>query len=63
MASLYHGETVVNITCLGYCTNKLRILHVHVAQMVEVLRYKPEGRGFDCRFIPAALRTCCRLSL
>jgi hypothetical protein len=24
------------------------ILHA-VAQLVEALRYKPEGRGFDCR--------------
>jgi hypothetical protein len=65
MAGLYHGQTVVNTTCLRYCTNKLRtcILLVHVAQMVEVLRYKPEGRGFDYRFILAALWSCCRLSL
>ena len=47
--------------------------HKHaVAQLVEALRYKPEGRGFDSRWchwnfslkiLPAALSHWCRLSL
>ena len=26
-----------------------------VAELAEALRYKPEGRGFDSRILPAAL--------
>jgi len=29
--------------------NKCHVLGVAVAQLVEALRYKPEGRGFDSR--------------
>jgi hypothetical protein len=29
---------------------KISILGHAVAQLVEALRYKPEGRGFDSRF-------------
>ena len=33
--------------------NFLYILQGHlVAQLVETLRYKPEGRGFDLRYKP-----------
>jgi hypothetical protein len=34
-----------------------------VMQLVEALRYKPEGRGFDSRFLPVALWPLGRLSL
>ena len=38
-----------------------------MAQLVEALRYKPEGRGFDSDWVagvlPASLWRCDRLSL
>ena len=36
---------------LCYCTKPLKYLVGHaVAQLIEALRYKPNGRGFDSRW-------------
>ena len=32
--------------------NSCKVPAILVAQLVEALRYKPEGRGFDSRFRP-----------
>ena len=46
-----------NIMGIGHCVAERRFMFKHlvlwgheVAQLVEALRYKPEGRGFDSRW-------------
>jgi hypothetical protein len=45
----YFGEGTRNISRESQLTRDIFIdpTHYAVAQLVEVLRYKPEGRGFD----------------
>jgi len=42
----YYGMMLILLHIFGY---QFRVLGRAVAQLVEALRYKPEGRGFDFR--------------
>ena len=58
MQEVFHIMSVCLCSCLGYLTRKLHHFCVAlyflwgyaVAQLVEALRHKPEGRGFDSRW-------------
>ena len=48
----YGRKVSLTIKCAKYMNIKVSLvmsMGYAVAQLVEALRYKPEGRGFDCR--------------